>query len=201
MKKITALLVICYVAMSCGSRVPPEEQLKDAIEAAEQSEATEMDIFLGFKFGMTDEQLTEHLNDLEQAEKVYVDHRGAYAYDFHTRSTIIKLTFKPRYYNGELYRLDFAMSNYENSIGSPELNTVLGASTFQDSGQTGFQSFITENIIGETIYTFIKGNLIVQFEPFSSGMMSYINAPIERVQREEVNLQKNNDRDRTLSDF
>lgn len=194
------LLVSCGTGISSRNN-QKEINLNEAILVAEKAEAVDTVIFLGFKFGMTNEQVVRHLEDLEDEGQVYTDSRGRYAYDFHTGQTALKLGFSPKYHEGGLYQLDFILNNHENSIGTPVLNTVLAAKTFMETDRKEFQTFITEDLLGETVYTFIKNNLIIQFETPANGIMSYINAPMAHVVREQKNAEKDSAKNRTLSDF
>ncbi|MDL2230725.1 hypothetical protein LJB87_02930 [Alistipes sp. OttesenSCG-928-L06] len=208
MKKFITPLITILLFTSCGSGGSSNSdekkvaELETAIVSAEASAVVETEIFLGFKFGMSDKQLREHLDQLVNEGRVYIDEKGNYAYDFSTGQNVIKFTFVPKYHDNKLYRLNFIMDNHGNSIGTPSLNTVLAAKTFMETDRSGFRSFITEDILGDAVYTHVKNNLIICFDtPSKGGRMSYINAPVEKVVREQAQAQKNDNKNRTLSDF
>lgn len=193
---------------SCGSHqmpLPEKDKLAEAIAYAETTPITETRLFLGFKFGMTQKEVTAHLDSLEDIGKVYIDKENQYAYDFHTDSKLynaIMVTFLPEFYHDSLYRMDFMLHAKEESLlDSPVLNMLAAERNFRDADKTGYRDFTTTDISGEEIHTYIKANLIIQFDVRSLARMSYINAPVERRIKDDQRAELEKDRDRTISDF
>ena len=200
-----AIIIVAINIMSCESKSKKQpnnvDLLKSEINKAQLSKQIEKKLFLGFSFGMTDKDIVNHLDSLKHTGKIKIDNEGKFYYDFNTNSITLLLYFLPSYKNDSLYKMDYLLKSGE-SIGSSSLNTVLAAGVFMKSKDSNFKSFVTDNVIGETEYTFIKNNLIVNFhEGGTSGVMSYINAPVDKQVADLKDSTNNRNLHKTLLDF
>lgn len=179
----TLVFAVCLSALwSCVSSKEKrkEDELKFAIEQAELSEQAENDLFLGFKFGMTEKEVKKHLDQLMKEEKIYLNKAMEYQYDYTSNFGVVNnINFVPKFHDGKLYEMVFPIVN---SLTPSKGDYIFMASDFisSDKGKQ-FKSIITEDIFGETVYTSIKGNLIIKFENSSGSKMRYTNAPVDRI--------------------
>lgn len=179
----TLVFAACLsVLWSCASSTEKsvEEKLKLAIEQAEQSDEIETDLFLGFKFGMTEKEVDDYLNQLVKEGKVYLNDTREYQYDYNNKSGITYyINFAPLYHDDKLYEITYPI---KSSLIPSSGDYIFMASDFIRSERgTQFRLHITEDILGEAVYTCIKDNLVVEFKNTSTSVMKYINAPVERI--------------------
>lgn len=179
----TLVFAVCLSALwSCVSSKEKrkEDELKFAIEQAELSDQTENDLFLGFKFGMSEKDVDNHLKKLLKEGKLYLNNSKEYQYDYTSKYGIKNnVNFIPKFHEGKLYEMVYPIVN---PLTPSKGDYIFMASDFisSDKGKQ-FKSIITEDIFGETVYTSIKGNLIIKFENSSGSKMRYTNAPVDRI--------------------
>ena len=179
----TLVFAACLsVLWSCASSTEKsvEEKLKLAIEQAEQSDEIETDLFLGFKFGMSDKEVDNYLKQLVKEGKVYLNDTREYQYDYNNKSGITYyINFAPLYHDDKLYEITYPI---KSSLIPSSGDYIFMASDFIRSERgTQFRLHITEDILGEAVYTCIKDNLVVEFKNTSTSVLKYINAPVERI--------------------
>lgn len=177
------LAVFTMLVTSCGlnskKEMTEDEKLETAISNAEKSQITEKEIFLGFCFGMSENQIDSLFTVLLDAKKIYAND-NKYQYDFHTDNFSLSLQFVPKYYEGKLYEMLYPI--VDNSLAHTSNDYVFIAGHFFKSERgKAFQKFITKDVLGDEVYTCIKGNLIVSFYKGAKPMMKYSNAPIAKI--------------------
>lgn len=184
---LQALVFVVFMPalFSCISSNGKSEDIKRkellaAIEQAEQSEQIENELFLGFKFGMTEKEVDDYLNQLVKEGKVYLNDTREYQYDYNNKSGITYyINFAPLYHDDKLYEITYPI---KSSLIPSSGDYIFMASDFIRSERgTQFRLHITEDILGEAVYTCIKDNLVVEFKNTSTSVMKYINAPVERI--------------------
>jgi len=198
MKRLFQICLFAIVFTACNSSANQEKKQQwerdaeyfNAIEQAENSPQIEKNLFLGFKFGMTPNEVKQHINKLRKEKKIHVDQFGDYYYIFHTNHGDAKMTFSPAYYNDSLYRMQYGFT------GMPGAVCIVTAKDLFDKANLGYKSY-TYQIEGfrPELYR-IKDNVIVMFD-FDLARMTYTNAPITK-QIEAKNKRKTNE---TLLDF
>src|SRR5690554_4739874 len=102
MKTFLAITLTAMMLWGCSSSSEgkKEEELKQAIEQAQQSGIIETDLFLGFKFGMTEKDVENHFDQLVKEEKVYLTSTRKYQYDYDTESGFTyELSFIPSFHD------------------------------------------------------------------------------------------------------
>ena len=183
-----------------NNTVAEEQKLEIAIDNAQKSDEIETEIFLDFRFGMTEKEVQNHYLKLLKSKKIYKNTSGIYQYDLNLENSfVIHLTFKPQYYEGELYEMIFPTTYAKtgNSAGC-----IFAVSAFTDSGKNkDFDCYDTVDYDGEEEYIYIKDNLIISFSDFITSRMTYSNAPIlKKISdiKSQITQEKVNE---TLSDF
>lgn len=187
MKKVVFVLLAVFVLISCGGNgsnsmkkaEKEEDKLEIAISNAENAEITEKEIFLGFRFGMSESQVDSLFEDLLSSNKIYTNSNGSYQYDFNTETYNFHINFVPNYYDGELYEMLYPLTN---TLMPSSKDYVFMALPFirSERGKT-FEKFTTKDVLGDEVYTNIKGNLIVSFYSGAKAIMKYSNAPIAKI--------------------
>lgn len=201
MKNIIVLLISVFVLWSCNSqKESKEDALKRAVEQAELSEQIENDLFLGFKFGMTEKEVRAHYNTLIDEGKIYLNSSRRYQYDLNDEYGIIYyITFIPQYYDNSLYEMLYPIERANISIGNDH---IMVASFFRSSTkENGYDWFITEDILNDPIYTFVKNNLVVTFSNTVRPAMKYTNAPIDKAMSENKKLEIEKKANESASEF
>ena len=206
MKKVF-LLLATITLFSCENapKYAYNKELEKAITIAEQSQIKEVDLLLGFKFGMNEKEVDSHFLKLKKEGKIYTNKKGEYRYDFicETGGTIV-LGFIPQYYNGELYKMLYPIRAMKIGVGDNDIETsayVVAhypiSTTFRHN-KTDFMEYKQENIMSYAYkkdkdpifekykdvndYTYIKDNMIVEFSPDN---IVYTNAPTDKIIKNE----------------
>lgn len=194
MNRLLLLSVIMLSFFSCnqqkkesGKKNKAENDLIEAISKAEESEIIETKTFLGFEFGMTDQEVNNYLLKLKKEGKIYINSRNSFQYDFYLSGMEIYLNFVPEYYEGKLYKITYPANT---KLGVKDVHIFL-LSAFRDT-KDDFKTHINEDILGDTYYTNIKDNMIITFR---DSKMIYENAPISKLAKqkeEEIRKEKSN---------
>lgn len=202
-KSILITMLLCVLLIGCNSDSQQSKKVKSefesAVESANKSDVAETDLFLGFKFGMTEDEELAHFRKLYEDEKIYLNSKNKYQFDFTSESGMkYYLTFSSKYHNGELYRKIYWISS---DIAWDELGYMVLFKSFSDNSN-GFKNFIIEDDFGETTYYAIKDNIVVTFMKTSiSQMMIYENAPIAVMAKEEEEKLKREEYEKSASEF
>ncbi|MEG2157005.1 MAG: hypothetical protein RRY07_04365 [Bacteroidaceae bacterium] len=185
MKKVLFCLLAVFVLASCGNANKNKQtekektKLETAVSNAENAEITETEIFLGFRFGMSEKQVDSLFTELFKAKKIYANRDGSYQCDFNTESYDFNINFMPKYYNGELYEMLYPLTN--TLMPSSNDYVFMALPFIRSERGKSFDKFTTKDVLGDEIYTNIKGNLIVSFYSGAKAMMKYSNAPIAKI--------------------
>lgn len=203
MRKLSIFLTICLFTACSGGGNPTDKTdnlYKQALIEAQHADQTENELFLGFKFGMSEKEIRAHLEKLRKDGKVYVNDDSQFQYDFiHSSGLTLYFNFIPEYYEGILYEMAYPI---RNSFGPSSGDYVFVAGAFLDSERmSGFSRFITKDILGEPIYTYTKGNLIITFENSGGAEMKYTNAPIAKIVKAGEESEKREKAKESYSDF
>lgn len=174
--------VIFAFALGCRQKSTKDtmrDSFEEALIKAEHSQETETELFLGFRLGMSEDELNLFLDSLEHSGKVFIDRSGEYKYNFNISSNLsIEIGFHPMFENNSLYAVAYLLSG-EYNLGN-EMEMMLLAFNESERGKT-FRGYYLEDDSGETTYHYIKDNLMVSF--IKNGLSSYIkyeNVPISR---------------------
>lgn len=189
-----AIVGITFAFVGCKQQ-SEEEKMKAAFEEAltkaEQSQQTETELFLGFRFGMNEKQFESFLDSLENVGKVYTDKLYAYKYNFNLSADLnLQVGFRPMFDNDSLYAITYSLGS-EYSLGN-EMEMMM-MSFNQSERRKAFRGYYVDDIIGNTSYHYIKDNLMITFR--KNGIYSYMdyeNVPIaNRVKREKEEHDEN----------
>lgn len=200
MKILLFALVIISFIFSCQTKQRNQEQLNKDFEAAlaeaQNEEASNDTIFLNFKFGMSEKEVMNHFNSLLKERKVYLKD-NKYTYDFHTSQMTLKTKFEAEYFNGKLYK--FILVFYGDNTMDGNLNMFQALNTFKEKASLdGYRLYIYENLLGETVYYYIKKNIVIQFSNTGlTAKMIYTNQPVIEL----INQEKRQKEESTISDF
>lgn len=203
MKGLFIVFIACLLYSCTGKNntIEKSETLyKQALIVAQRADQTENELFLGFKFGMTEAEVRKHMEKLEKDKKVYVNDNSSYQYDFlHSSGLKLYLNFRPKFHDGKLYEMVYPISN---PIGLSSGNYVFITSAFSDSERkSGFSNFIVNDAMGEPSYIYIKGNLIITFGESGSDEMRYTNAPIAKIVKAAEEKERKAKAKESYSDF
>lgn len=170
-----------------------EALLDSALARASCSDILETETFLGYKFGMSENEVKNHTRKLIRQGKL----SRTISYTFHGEYGLsYKVRPVPRFYKGKMYALDcYATSTL---TGTSDGTHVMLAKPFGDSRGVNFEYFITKDVLGESVYTYIKDNMVVRF---SNGGMHYINAPIETLAMQEREQEKHEMMNKSVQEF
>lgn len=158
------------------------------------------DIFLGFSFKMTRDEVQDHFSSLYKSGKLSTNSKNAYTYTFNTDQGSLEATFSQEYHNDTLclFRLIFATGS--GSIGTAELSMQSVIDVFQKQSQ-GYEFYINETVETSPSYMYIKDNLVIKFSSLSDALMTYINAPKYKLLQEEKKQATSDEVNSTVSDF
>lgn len=204
MKHFFAICMAVITFTACNTSVNQELQKQkewnnEYFAAAEQAESSPQivnDLFLGFRFGMTPNEVNQHIKKLRKEEKIHIDQSGHYYYLFHTDLGDAKMTFSPDYYHDSLYRMKY---NFENGQVLSGKVIVYKAMELFEKANADYKSYIVQLEGLEDFdpdYYQIKHNLIVHFD-LVGACMTYDNAPVIN----SIKMDKKRLQDKTLSDF
>lgn len=206
MKKfLFGVLLICLL-IGCNNhssktnvKQSEKETLEIAVTNAQKSVESEKEIFLGFRFGMSESEVDSLFNALFKSNKIYANSDGSYQYDFNTESYNFYLNFIPKYYEGKLYEMVYPLTN---TLMPSSKDYVFAALAFIHSERgKSFAKFTTKDALGDEIYTNIKDNLIVSFYSGGKAIMKYTNAPIAKIVDDIEQQKKQEKAKETYSDF
>lgn len=203
MRSLSIFLTIClFTACSGGENTAEktENLYNQALIKAQGAEQTENELFLGFKFGMTEAEVMKHMKKLLQEGKVYVNDNSKYQYDLnHSMGLKLYVNFRPQYHEGKLYEIIYPV---HNSVISTDGDYAYAAGAFINSERySGFSTFITKDAMGEPIYSCIKENLIITFQDSGGPEMRYSNAPIGKIVKAAEEREKREKAKESYSDF
>lgn len=204
-KSLFGLLTICLF-VGCnnhGSKTNVKQSEKEALEMAvvnaQKSIESEKEIFLGFRFGMSESEVDSLFNVLLKSNKIYANSESSYQYDFNTENYNFYLNFVPKYYEGKLYEMVYPLTN---TLIPSSKDYVFAALAFIRSERgKSFAKFTTKDALGDEVYTNIKGNLIVSFYSGRKAIMKYTNAPIAKIVDDIEEQKKQEKAKETYSDF
>lgn len=189
-----AVLVLISLSVGCNSSSSYQKEVKEETQAerlerllseAENSPEVETDLFLGFKFGMTREDVDAHFQALEDEGKIYTDKKHYYRYDFGMSfgdtPVIVPMSIATTFNEGKLYKISM-IAETDNPIASAGPFWL----AFLDSerGKSGeFEHTTTTSALGESIVHAIKDNLVITFKDM---LIRYENYPVsQKIKREE----------------
>jgi hypothetical protein len=187
MKRVL-LFAICLLFAGCSSPKKDDREregkLQLAVKAAEESRFIEAELFLGFKFGMSKDEIGKHLSNLMSQGEIYLNEKGKYQYDFIDKHGIkYYFNFTPEYYDEKLYKMIYHITSALHIADGNEYYFIRDAFGHSDR-MTSFHSFITKDVTDEAVYTCIKDNLVITFKSIAGSVMIYENAPISKIIRE-----------------
>jgi len=189
MSKIAKLLVaISLLASFCSCN----EKAKSSWQIIEEKENSELakgiindTIFLGFYFGMSEEQVQDKFKELVKYGKISVNDINEYQYDFSfdypKKATA---NFNIEYFNGKLYQMRLKVSSDELMNSQTSLLFIRRKSLFRH--KSGIETIKTEPLLskekGIFDYYWINGNRKIRISDylFSEVVIEYSNIQAER---------------------
>lgn len=197
MKRILPLVVLFALALpSCGGgeRSVDAEGFRDAYQAAASSPAVERDLFAGFQFGMTEEQVDSVIGEIFNSGNIRYfydvlncdpdyatihlreDFNVNTAYYVLTKGdTTLYVNFHPEYLDGKLARLICVAQSAKKDMSSEEITQYL-IRVFENANGDRFSSYQFDGVV-----SFIKDNMLVSFFPqaesLAEGTIQYTNVP------------------------
>lgn len=177
-----ALIMCTLLLFGCAQKenANTKRDLEKSMKMAEQSKMIETDLFLGFKFGMSEYEVKDHLEKLVARNKIYINDNGKYQYELtNDFGVMFYVTFVPFFHENRLYKMVYPV---ENSTFPTANDHIYIVSSFKNSDRAKeFDRFVTKDIIDNTVYTFVKDNLIVTFKTSVYPMMIYSDAPTDKL--------------------
>lgn len=189
MSKIAKLLIAISLLASFYSC---NEETKSSWQIIEEKEDSELakgiindTIFLGFYFGMTEEQVQDKFKELVKNGKISVNDKNEYQYDFSfDYPKKANANFIIEYFNGKLYQMRLKVSSEELMNSQTSLLFLRLKSLFRD--KYGIETIKTEPLLskekGIFDYYWINGNRKIRIYDylFSEVVIEYSNIKAER---------------------
>lgn len=192
MRKIALALIIIMCVVGCNSEEKQRHAQHNAyFEATKKAQDSPVNIkttFLGFEFGMSQNQTLAHCKKLQNDGKLNIDAQNRYYYTFQAKIGETKVYLRPEFYFDSLYKIGFKFDD--------PIFTYKAESMFRESHKdfTLYILQLAKDLPSD--YYRIKDNMIVHFDP-TIGIMTYENAPILK----RINQQNTDNSQKTLSDF
>lgn len=205
---IVMIIGLTFAVSGCKQSVQKKEKtnedyFNEALAEAEKSPQIEKELFLGFRFGMSKEEVDKHLKSLRKSGKIYINKEGYYQYDFQYDSSMtILIGFIPKYYKDSLYIMTYTLDD-KYGIGSTLLEQIRMKQSFGDSERgKNFNSYHIKDVLDEHVWHFIKDNLLVTFRGgISSSYMDYINVPVSVLAKQEEKRKEEELRKQSEAEF
>lgn len=180
MKKLLYLLTLVVMA-SCGmsqkaEEIKQKEELKELIDSAKLSKAGKTDLYLGFKFGMTEKEINRHMKKLEREGKADRDYRGAYTvkligeHGFEYNANV-----GVEYYMGKMRRLKFTTDN--------ESDYVMICTAFLKANKGNW--VIVNGPLGNKEYIMQIDNILCTFTGYIKTLVTFEDAPYIDLMKQE----------------
>jgi hypothetical protein len=207
MKKVLFLLAVS-VMFGCNNKAKQKEdneaKFENAIENAQSSEIKVTELFLGFKFGMTESQVYNHIDSLETIGKVYIDDSKSFAYDFtQPQGLIIKIGFVPAFQDDGLYQMTYTLEDKNfGSMGSE--HSIMYIAFNESDKNVGFSTYTTGDTTTDDMVIYkIKDNLVITFKNtlLKQSVMVYENAPVSKIAESEKEAKRKSASEQSLSEF
>lgn len=202
MRLIVAFIPVLILCSCLGqqSNKTEKDELCFALSEAENIKNYGDTIFMGFYFGMSQEEVNNHFQSLLDSGKITLDHDNSYKYMFKTSSGDIKTSFSTQYYDGKL--CEFILKFQEMELfSSPELIMQFAMETFQKKAKDGGYEFYIDSINNEYQYYYIKNATMVKFSSLINPYMSYMCVPLCKMRDDSISKQKDKNIERTISDL
>ena len=205
MKLVTAIIpffIFCSCLNKQNSSITEKDKLESALYQAENIKNFEDKIFMGFQFGMSQEEVNNHFQLLLDSGKITLDYDNTYKYIYSTSNGNIKTNFSTQYYEGKLCEFILSFHEIDNKVfSSPELIMQFAQETFQKKAFDEGYSYYIDSIAGEQLYYYIKNATIVKFSSFITPYMSYMCAPLCKERDNDTNKMKRENLEKTTSDL
>lgn len=202
MKKLVILTAAAFILLLAGCKgnktksenelkTKSDNELKSAISSAENIKNFSDKIFMGFRFGMSEDEVKAHFQTLLDQRKITIDSDGVFKYLFKTKNGDILTSFSTQYYNGELCEFILNFQEIDNEVfSSPSLMMHFAQDVFVEKAKAEGYDFYIGSIGGEDVYYYIKNATIVKFSSYIAPYMSYQCAPLCKMKQEEMEKEK-----------
>lgn len=204
MRKIALLISFIFALSSCvvkqsneSCEAQDKSKYEIILDSAAASKLTDDTIFLDFRFGMTEKELSRHMKSMVRKGKVYTDYLDRYTYKLKWRGKLnYELRFKPEYYQGKLVRMTFPIESGLGGSGSH----VLVFDMFTEANPD-YKWTIDKDFLGNPVYVAHKNNIVVKFEGLAGSQMVYEDARYLRDYKLDKQRNDSIERAKSLEDF
>ena len=185
------LLFICTAVLLFGctskktqghSNTELQTECEQALHDASRSTLRNRNILLGFKFGMTPDEVATHFSELKQAGKIYTSSNYGPTYKMTTGLGEIVCSFGTEFYRDSLIGMYLYLQkrqNVEPSLDLPGIRKLGAMELFRD--KPDWDWYVTEN----DDYYFINGNIVIGITETPEAMVYYFDAPTKKRKTEE----------------
>ena len=204
--KLIAVIIPFFLCCSClnkqNNSTIEKDELNSAIHKAEKIQDYEDRIFMGFRFGMSQEEVNNHFQSLLDSGKITLDYNDTYKYMYGTSKGNIETNFSTQYHEGKLCEFILSFHEIDNKVfSSPELIMQFAQETFQKKAFDDDYSFYIDSVAGEHLYYYIKNATIVKFSSLVNPYMSYMCAPLCKERDNDTSKKEHENVKRTTSDL
>lgn len=196
---LTSVFIFCSCLRHQDNRAEKDE-LASALSKAENIKNYEDTIFMGFRFGMSQEEVDNHFQSLLDSGKITLDYNNEYRYMFGTSEGNILTKFSTQYYDGKLCEFILRFEEMDK-YSLPELIMHYALETFQKKAQNEGYKFYIDSIGGTYQYYYIKNATVVKFSSLVNPYMSYQNAPLCKMKEDSISRKEHENAERTTSDL
>ena len=201
------LLLLCVVVLLFGciskkAQNQSNDELKTECEQALQnafnSTSKKRNILLGFKFGMTQDEVASHFSELKQAGKIYTTPNYGPTYNMATEHGEIVCSFGTEFYEDSFIGMYLYLQ--KNRVVEPALDLPgirkLGAMELFHK-RKDLDWYITEN----DDYYFIQENIVIGITESPEAVVYYFDAPAKKRKVEKEKESKANAIQKSAADL
>lgn len=209
MKKIILSFASILIFAACSSgpnaiRTKAKEsdrlrsECEQALQKAYHSTERNLAILLGFKIGMTPDEVANHFANLKERGKIYTTPNYGPTYDMATELGEIVCSFGTDFFQDSLCGIYLYLQKNKNADPSLDLPGIrkLGAMELLQK-RSDLEWYITPY----DEYLFINGNIVIEVKDTPQAMMHYYDAPTKRRKSALAADKKNKAIQRTAADL
>jgi len=205
--KNVSILFFFFTILGCDIERQKQEKANKAfglkIEQELNSGIRNDTIFLGYWFGMTENQFISWTKKLIKEKKLYQNDRRQVAYkmtlDDNNFLATAQAVFSPEYFDGRLYKLNISIDPIDHSV--PELTQLQLVRVYKN--RYGFCDHIKNSIFDDSNdYIWIDGNRQIEItKGISDARIFYTDLAAERALNERKEVERSEELKETISNI
>lgn len=200
-------IIIAFVVFSCNTEKQKQQEANKAFELKVEQELNSGirhdTIFLGYRFGMTENDFIAWTRELVKDEKLYQNDSRQLAYkmtfDENNFLASAEAVFSPDYFEGKLYKLSISVESTEHSV--PELTQLQLVGIFTD--KYGFYDHTEKSLLDDSKdYIWIHGNRQIEIiKGISDARIFYTDLHAERFLEQQQENERTEEFKATTNDI